>query len=336
MFLLKAQNVGLTIGATPILHHLSFTLFPGELVGLLGPSGCGKSTLIRVLLGMMAPTTGTVQYQDGLTEPDGEQTRPIMGYVPQDDIVHPSLSIERAFYYSYLLRTGPDTSSEEAEKRVYQVMKILELTKRARMKIKFLSGGERKRVNLGIELLTDPNLLFLDEPTAGLDPYLERQMMKLFGKLTSQQRSLFVTTHLMANISLFDVLIFMAQGYLVFGGKSQAALQFFEVTDHERIYSKIRLMPAHKLAKHFRQSPFFAAFVGRQPPLVSGHASAREITPAFNSPETSIQSGVRAKEEAHPTSSTPSEARGTSTTIESELQRMKDKIKNKNQHHPEE
>lgn len=217
---------------------------------------------------MIEPTSGKVLYnhEDSLNR-GGKQM--LIGYVPQDDIVHKSLTVDKAFLYSYFLRVKPGENREAARRRVREVLSLLDLSGRADTKIKKLSGGERKRVNLGIELLTDPRVLFLDEPTSGLDPYLERQMMKQFRKLTSSQRALLVTTHRLANVNLFDLVIFLSKGYLVFGGTPQDALEFFQVSDHELIYGKLRLMGPPRLADRFRQSVFYPKFETRSAPHIA-------------------------------------------------------------------
>src|SRR4030042_2323583 len=171
MCLIKVRNISYEVDRTAILSHISFNLQQSEFIGLLGPSGCGKSTLVRIVLGLLEPTEGTIRYSEQVEKTTGAQPR--YGYVPTDDVVHKSLTVELSFYYSYLLRKGPGASEDDAHRKVKEILTVLDLTKRASQKIKKLSGGGRKRVNLGIELLTDPLLLFLDEPTSGLDPPLD-------------------------------------------------------------------------------------------------------------------------------------------------------------------
>src|SRR5690606_24877938 len=115
-----------------------------------------------------------------------EHLKQSIGYVPQDDIIHLELTAERTLQYVSLLRLPRDTSPAERAERIRKVLELLELTERKDVPVRRLSGGQRKRVSLGVELMTEPNLIFLDEPTAGLDPALESKMMVLFKELAQQ------------------------------------------------------------------------------------------------------------------------------------------------------
>lgn len=292
MRLIKAHDITLKRKSTQILKGISLDLHAGELLGLLGPSGCGKSTLVRVLLGLLTPSSGRIERNPRIFGKDGAHTQQATGYVPQDDIVHGALTVTQALTYALRLRQDPEASKVDlaasaVTKRVDECLKRLDLGHRAHTRIKHLSGGERKRVNLGTELLTEPPLLFLDEPTAGLDPHLEREMMKLFRRLVTPERSVLVTTHRLANISLFDTILLIVDGTLVFGGSPTAALDFFQVDDHERIYSKLRLLPAPSIAAKFRQSPHYEPFLKRKPQGTAAPAAAQPLpkSPPTKTPE---------------------------------------------------
>lgn len=287
MALVQTHDLTFRRGRTTILHGLSVTIHPGEYVGLLGPSGCGKSTFVRTMLGLLSPHKGTITY-DSLLQPTNGQLN--MGYVPQDDVVHTSLTVKQALYYAFMLRATESIDEGVAHKKVQQILKLLDLETRAKNRVRHLSGGERKRVNLGIELLHDPALLFLDEPTAGLDPHLEREMMKLFRKLMTPRRSILVTTHRLANVTMFDMVLFLVQGTLVFGGRPEHALAFFQVDDYERIYSKVRLLAPDAIARKFQQSEWYQPFLHRLPPQPS-HPSRETTTlpepasPTYTTPQ---------------------------------------------------
>lgn len=335
MYLIKAQNVSLRIEGTDILHGISLLLFPGELVGLLGPSGCGKSSLVRVLLKMTEPSKGEVYYGQKEQKEQTSDIQKSFGYVPQDDIVHRSLTVEKAFHYSFLLRKGPGIERDTARQKVNTLMKKLDLSHRAKTRIKRLSGGERKRVNLGIELLTDPIVLFLDEPTSGLDPHLDLQMMKLFKELTTSNRSLLVTTHILTNIDFFDTVFFLYQGYLVFGGSPTAALKFFDVPEHEYIYTKVRRVSPMKMRKIFLESPYYKEFLNRKP-TISPDQLLRDVQltdkqPIYRSPEKEtdqIKSTIQSSEE----SEKPELEKPVVDAIDDELLKLKERLQqSKNQ-----
>jgi len=320
MYLIKANNISVRLGGSEILRSLSLALYPGELAGLLGPSGCGKTTLVRILLKMLEPSSGNVQYGMFSGQTDPLVIRKSFGYVPQDDIVHRSLTIEKAFLYSYLLRSGPKADTSAGPKKIESLMKTLDLQHRSNVKIRKLSGGQRKRVNLGIELLTDPVVLFLDEPTSGLDPHLDLQMMQLFKSLTSVDRSIMVTTHVLTNIELFDIVFFLYDGQLVFGGTPAAALAYFEVSEHELIYSKVRRTKAGQLAEKFRNSPFYQEFMqrGAKPVSTSPSASTNQKAPI-------VASGV-GQDTDKPVAKDIESGGPAMDTIDRELQKLKERI----------
>src|SRR5262249_42878216 len=145
-----------------------------------------------------------------------------------------------AFNYAGRLRMPEDTRTEEREQRSYEVLEELDLVPHARTTVSRLSGGQRKRVSIGVELLTQPSLLFLDEATSGLDPGTETQMMKLFRHLADNGRIVVLVTHATKNVMICDKVIFMAKGgYVAFYGPPEEALAYFETKDFDEIYVKL-------------------------------------------------------------------------------------------------
>ncbi|MBI3224424.1 MAG: ATP-binding cassette domain-containing protein [Mycolicibacterium cosmeticum] len=175
------------------LDSVSFTARPGTLTALIGPSGAGKSTLAGVLAGATQPDSGTVRF-------DGS-----IGMVPQDDIVHGKLTVAQALHYAAELRGA-------SPRVIADVLAELEMTAHTGTRIDKLSGGQRKRVSVAIELLTDPALLILDEPTTGLDPALDRQVMTLLRALADAGRIVIVVTHSLAFIDVCDQVLLLAPG----------------------------------------------------------------------------------------------------------------------------
>lgn len=228
-----AQGVAVAVGDTTILHPLDLHLRAGELVAVIGESGAGKSTLLKALAGVSAPTRGRVlaggeQVAERLSE---------LGYVPQFDIVHEQLTVAEALDYAARLRLPPDTAPAEREARVREVIEQLGLAERAETRVAVLSGGQRKRTGVGMELLHRPGALFLDEPTTGLDPGLERRMMQLFRRLADDGQTVALVTHATASLALCDRVVVMGRGgHLRFDGTPDAALEHFGVAQLEEIY----------------------------------------------------------------------------------------------------
>jgi ABC-type multidrug transport system ATPase subunit len=158
-----------------------------------------------------------------------------IGYVPQKDIVHTELTPELALDYVAQLRMPPDTSPKERNAVVMGVLQDLDLTERRSIPIARLSGGQLKRVSIGVELLTKPRLFFLDEPTSGLDPGTEYDMMRLMRRLADQGRTIILITHATKNVMLCDKVIFLARGgNLAFYGLPEDALEYFDEYRTER------------------------------------------------------------------------------------------------------
>lgn len=223
-----------------ILNDISLSILPGEFVAVVGGSGAGKSTLLSALTGFTPATEGQVYYNGIDYYQHFDLFRASLGYVPQDDIIHKNLTVEQVLNYSARLRLPPDTTAEERKARVEQAMAQLQLTERRDTQVSQLSGGQRKRVSIGVELLNEPGLFFLDEPTSGLDPGLEESMMYLFRDLSRQGRTVVVITHATKNITVCDKVIFLARGgFLAFYGTPKEALEYFQVEDFTGIYRRL-------------------------------------------------------------------------------------------------
>ena len=184
-----------------LLNHVTFKAHPGDLIALMGPSGAGKTTLLTVLNGYLRPTSGEVRVNGENLYAIYDALRGSIGYVPQDDIVHSELTVFEAIKYSAQFRLPPDYSEEEINRRVEQVVKDLGLETVKNLEIgkperKVLSGGQRKRVNIALELVTDPALMFLDEPTSGLAADDTVALIDLLSNLAKKYgKTIIVTIH---------------------------------------------------------------------------------------------------------------------------------------------
>lgn len=234
--------LGINIGGQPrtkrILNEVNLSIYPKEFVALVGGSGAGKSTLMKALSGFAPAKPGQVLLNgDDLYRSFGAY-RSILGYVPQDDIIHRQLTVRSALTYAAQLRL-PDATPAELQKRIVDVLQQVEMTEHAAKPVHKLSGGQRKRVSIAVELLAEPGLFFLDEPTSGLDPGLEKKMMYTLRNLADAGRTIVLVTHATANIDQCDHVAFMADGYMAYFGPPKEALGFFGATDFADIYTKL-------------------------------------------------------------------------------------------------
>jgi ABC transport system ATP-binding/permease protein len=264
-----------------LLNNISLTILPREFVAIAGVSGGGKSTLMDSLTGFRPATSGTVLVNGIDLYRNFNAYRAEIGYVPQKDIVHTELTVEQALDFAAQLRMPADTTPAERRKRVDEVLRELNLTHRRAIPIYSLSGGQLKRVSIGVELLTKPSLFFLDEATSGLDPGTETELMQLLRELADQGRTILLVTHATENVMLCDQVIFMARGgNLAYYGPPQEALNYFGVERFNEIYRKVEneLTP-EDWKQRYLQSPQCQKYVlGRQQGVQQTGASGQSTS----------------------------------------------------------
>ena len=219
-----------------ILQDISLAFKPKEFIVVVGQSGGGKSTLVDSISGYRPATHGRVIVNKTIdVYKEFDAIRSTIGYVPQKDIIHMELTVFQALNYAAQLRMPADTTEAERLKRVDEVMEDLDLKHRRDIQISRLSGGQQKRVSIGVELLTKPGLFFLDEPTSGLDPGMETELMRLMRRLADQGRTIVMITHATKNVMLADKVVFLARGgYLAWFGPPEEALAYFDKFRTER------------------------------------------------------------------------------------------------------
>jgi ABC transport system ATP-binding/permease protein len=234
-YLLVGSGLGRRVGkGTVILREVDVTVRSGQFIAIAGASGAGKSTLMKVLNGYTPPDTGRVLVAagaEGATE---------IGYVPQDDIISRELALRDAIVLSGRLRYPPGTSTETIEARADEVLAELGLSESSGTVVGRLSGGQRKRASVALELMRKPRLLLLDEPTSGLDPASDRRLIRLLRALADTGIGILLITHTTANIAACDTVAFLAPGgYLVFWGHPDAAKRYFAIESLEEAYEKL-------------------------------------------------------------------------------------------------
>ncbi|MBQ9199548.1 MAG: FHA domain-containing protein [Lachnospiraceae bacterium] len=243
---LKATDVVKKVGKNnyTICDHVTLNINPGELVAIVGGSGAGKTTIMNLISGYNVPTSGEILVNDINLYENFDALKHIIGYVPQQDIVYDNLSVYTMLKYSAKLRLPRDVGNEEIDSIVNHVIDVVDLSKRKDTLVKQLSGGQRKRASIAVELLSNPNLFFLDEPASGLDPGTERSLIRTLKEMTISGKTVILVTHSTLNLKDFDRIIFMGTGgKLCFSGTYEDALRFFETDDIVNIYEMIGNSP---------------------------------------------------------------------------------------------
>ncbi|MCV7355620.1 FHA domain-containing protein [Mycolicibacterium fluoranthenivorans] len=253
---LEVRGLTWTIeGNKTLLDNISLDARPGTLTAVIGPSGAGKSTFAKQVAGYTHPTSGTVTFEGHDIHAEYASLRSRIGMVPQDDVVHGQLTVKQALMYAAELRLPPDTTREDREQVVMQVLEELEMTKHLETRVDKLSGGQRKRASVALELLTGPSLLILDEPTSGLDPALDRQVMSMLRQLADAGRVVLVVTHSLTYLDVCDQVLLLAPGgKTAFAGPPNQIGPQLGTTNWADIFSSVAGDPAEAYRRYLERS----------------------------------------------------------------------------------
>ncbi|HTR95878.1 MAG TPA: ATP-binding cassette domain-containing protein [Trebonia sp.] len=255
-----------------LLDHVTLPAAKRSLVAILGPSGAGKSTLLAALTGTRPATSGTVRCEGRDLYAEYAELRQRIGLVPQENVLHGQLSAQRALRYAAGLRFPGDTSAAERRNRVDEVLGELGLKAYARTRAAALSGGQQKRVNVGLELLTRPSLLFLDEPTSGLDPGSTKSVWEMMRTLADDGRTVIVVTHEVAHLDLCDRVLMLvpllnsdgdviAGGRMAYYGPPADGPGFFGESDWVAVFEAIGTETTRDWAAEFAESRYYEYYV---------------------------------------------------------------------------
>ncbi|MEU8793113.1 FHA domain-containing protein [Streptomyces sp. NPDC048643] len=280
----SARHLTVTVdGGKQILKDVSFGVPEKSLVAVIGPSGSGKSTLLKALTGYRPANQGDVLYDNRNLYKQFAELRQRIGLVPQDDILHKELTVKKALKYAAKLRFPADTTGQEREARIDEVLRELKLDVHKEKKVTSLSGGQRKRVSVALELLTKPSLIFLDEPTSGLDPGMDRDVMQLLRGLADDGRTVLVVTHSVAELAICDKLLVMAPGGAVaYFGPPEEALNFFGYETWADVFSAFENYRDYDWAGRWKGSQhyqMYAADIDAVAPQSTQMPSAQAMKP---------------------------------------------------------
>ena len=227
-------------GSTNGLHRFNFSETTGTLVGVMGGSGVGKSTLFSILNGSLEPQKGQILINGHDIHSEDESLKGLIGFIPQDDLLFEELTVFENLYYNACL-CFRNLDKTEISRRVDELLEDLGLSEIKNLKVgsplnKFISGGQRKRLNISLELIREPLILFVDEPTSGLSSNDSEQVMLLLKELTLKGKLIIVNIHQPSSdiYKLFDKLLVMDKGgYVIYNGNPIDAVVYFKtITGH--------------------------------------------------------------------------------------------------------
>ncbi len=225
-----------------LIESVSFGLPPSHLAAVIGPSGCGKSTLLRLLVGILEPDDGRIIWSIPTEElqTDGHFAFGEVAYVPQFDFAHELLSVRECLEDALRLRLN--CRAKEVRLRIRSILNATGLAGIADSRVKVLSGGQRRRLALAVELASDPRVLLCDEVASGLDPKAEREITDLLHTLAKIERRLVIhVTHSLAHIPLFDSVIVLMAGRLVFHAPPEYLMHYFRIEHPEELYPRLAM-----------------------------------------------------------------------------------------------
>ncbi|MDR2345299.1 MAG: FHA domain-containing protein, partial [Planctomycetaceae bacterium] len=266
-----------------LLNDISLFIKSREFVCLIGSSGSGKSTLLNALSGRSQPTDGNVKIGGMILHENFTLLKQRIAVVPQRDILYESLSANDGLIYTAKLRLPPDTSHAEIQEAADKTISQVGLKEHAAIPVLNLSGGQRKRACLGNEILLQPDVLFLDEVTSGLDEQSDREIMSLVKQIASSGKTAIMVTHSLVNIEEYcDKIVVLAKnGNLAFYGSPQNAKEYFEVEKLGRIYEQLEKQKPEYWKQKFSESEYYQKNIAA--PLTTLSETNEPKTPHENS-----------------------------------------------------
>jgi ABC-type multidrug transport system ATPase subunit len=242
-FVLELLNLNFCIGPDDsrvhLLRDVSLSVAQrGQLIAVLGPSGCGKSTLMKVIAGLSEASDGAVRWKGRNLAEDGDFEPHEVGYVPQFSIAHEHLEVWECIEDAVRMRCG-GLGAAEVEERVEAVLDETGMLEIAEKRVAVLSGGQRRRLALGLELVSAPDLLLCDEVTSGLDPKAEDEITGLLRSAADRGRIVLNITHSLKHLSVHDSVVVLCQGRLVFHSSAQYLMHYFGIEHQEDLYPKL-------------------------------------------------------------------------------------------------
>ncbi len=223
----------------PLVDRVSIRVPKGHFMAIVGPSGCGKTTLLKTIAGLNPESAGALFWDSRNLSEDGDFSPSEIGYVPQFSIAYDPLTVDESVEAATRLRVRC-RGTAELDQRIDRVLEETGLSPISDRQVKVLSGGQKRRLGLAMELVSDPKLLLCDEVTSGLDPRSEREIVRLLHDLSRKDgRIVLSVTHSLAHLELYDSILVLHEGRVAFHGPPEQLTHYFSVSDTEEVYPRL-------------------------------------------------------------------------------------------------
>lgn len=241
--MLELKDVALQLGREPddqlLLSELSARFPRKHFAAIIGPSGCGKSTLLKVIAGLREPTLGHIEWEGRDLSEEGDMDPHEIGYVPQFSIAYDLLTVWESVESALRLRVS-GLSGEEQESRLEKVLSQVGLEEIADREVRVLSGGQKRRLALALEMVSSPHLFLCDEVTSGLDPKAEDEIVQLMHQIAHRDdRIVLSVTHSLRHLALYDSVVVLFQGHLAYHGPANLLFHYFDVETPEELFPRL-------------------------------------------------------------------------------------------------
>lgn len=248
--MLELKEVSFTIRKNgedvPLVDRVSIRVPQGHFMAIVGPSGCGKTTLLKTIAGLNPESGGSLFWDSRDLSKEGDFSPSEIGYVPQFSIAYDPLTVDESVEAATRLRVR-NRSTVELDQRIDRVLEETGLSPISDRQVKVLSGGQKRRLGLAMELVSDPKLLLCDEVTSGLDPRSEREIVRLLHDLSRKDgRIVLSVTHSLAHLELYDSILVLHEGRVAFHGPPEKLTHYFSVTDTEEVYPRLATQPSER------------------------------------------------------------------------------------------
>ena len=264
----------------PLVDRVSIAVPKGHFMAIVGPSGCGKTTLLKTIAGLNPESGGALFWDSRNLSEEGDFSPLEIGYVPQFSIAYEPLTVDESIEAATRLRVRCHNHAE-LDERIDRVLAETGLSSISDRQVKVLSGGQKRRLGLAMELVSDPKLLLCDEVTSGLDPRSEREIVRLLHDLSRNDgRIVLSVTHSLAHLELYDSILVLHEGKVVFHGPPDQLNYYFSVSDTEDVYPRLTSQDAerwHVSWQKHRESFQKMMEVNRARRLANGEFSSSKV-----------------------------------------------------------